>query len=448
MPKPKKHIKASRLNGAEAAAVVAVSDEVREAYQQASPLTLSAPIRFTVGRGASARQMRTLAHKSWQYVCRHFGDVRLDGRAGSYQQPTQDYGGLRSMMDIKPPLEPGQQTGLRFMGTPSYDKKGMSRQREAKSHRPYRELIHAVLQSTAGSCDFQLISPRVGFFYGVDTGWHSDANTRGAHPNALRTLDDGGALRIYKGVDFRCSLLNFREDVILPLDLNPYHFRYIQWDGAGSDGSAYIVTEPAQVFWEEVVAAGPKVIGSTGCCIISMKHGNILTVPLDYRDIRTRDLDLAPFHELLSHAKAHPLTPPADDYEVIGQSPDKWHVFYGWRNAHCWEGNSYVRRVHIIGCPYRQNGSGQNRVVACSEEGLAVPIHPKRAAILALRPGDWISINGSLELAEVFRVEDALHLSDIRVQVRYELIDGDSHFVDEWLGLKDWEVDRVPGMRA
>lgn len=77
-----------------------------------------------------------------------------------------------------------------------------------------------------------------------------------------------------------------------------------------------------------------------------------------------------------------------------------------------------------------------------------MPIHPKRAAILALRPGDWISINGSLELAEVFRVEDALHLSDIRVHVRYELMDGDSHFVDEWLGLKDWEVDRVPGMRA
>ena len=157
--------------GMHASHVVAVSDEVREAYQKASPLTLSAPIRFTVGRGASAREMRTLAHKAWQYVCQHFSDVRLDGRAGSYQQPTQDYGGLRSMMDIRPQLEPGQQTGLRFVGTPSYDKKGMSRQREPKSHKAYRELIHAVLQSTSGVlCDFQLISPGVGFFYGVDTG--------------------------------------------------------------------------------------------------------------------------------------------------------------------------------------------------------------------------------------------------------------------------------------
>ena len=64
--------------------------------------------------------------------------------AGSdLHEPTEDYGGLRAMMTIIPKEEAGQPTGFKFMGTSSYDKRGKSKQHEAITHKPHRELLQA-----------------------------------------------------------------------------------------------------------------------------------------------------------------------------------------------------------------------------------------------------------------------------------------------------------------
>ena len=64
------------------------------------------------------------------------------------------------------------------------------------THKPYRELLQAVFNSLVETPEMVLTDPRAGFFNCVDTGWHTDANTRGSHPNAVRLLDAGGFIRI------------------------------------------------------------------------------------------------------------------------------------------------------------------------------------------------------------------------------------------------------------
>ena len=104
------------------------------------------------------------------------------------------------------------------------------------------------------------------------------------------------------------------------------------------------------------------------------------------------------------------------------------------------------RRVHVIGCPYRQNGTGQNRSVSGKVERPPKPIPPARAAIRNLKPGDWIEIYpghwNKEALVQVIEVQDALHLCDMRVKVREgEVVDdGNSEFMYLWLGLIPWSV--------
>ena len=57
-------------------------------------------------------------------------------RQKNLHEPTEDYGGLQAMMTIIPKEEAGQPTGFKFMGTPSYDKRGKSKQHEAVTHKP------------------------------------------------------------------------------------------------------------------------------------------------------------------------------------------------------------------------------------------------------------------------------------------------------------------------
>ena len=211
MPRVKKHIVGARANGSKGAAALAVPPELHEVYRSAPPLTLQAPDRFNFDRGQNAQDMMLTARREWDYVFDNFDNVRLNCTEGAYLVPEDDYGGLRAICTFLP----GERnTGLRFMGTPSYDKEGHSKQHEAKTHKPHRRIIQAVCASLKTEPRMQLIMPRVGFFKGVITGYHTDANPRGAHPNAMRPLDPGGGLWIYYGLDFRCSMIRFRGDFV------------------------------------------------------------------------------------------------------------------------------------------------------------------------------------------------------------------------------------------
>ena len=443
MPKLARHKRTARDNGKCAAPIHMVTEEDRHTFSEAEPLTLKAPARFTVDRGKHAAEMKQVARRSWRYFVDNYSEVRLDARHGDYNDPDNDYGAIRARMDM---VEAGPEfkgkVGLRFMGTSSYDKKGKSRQHEAASHAEHRTLIAMAFASLASSPTMVLIHPRLGIMRGGTAKWHTDPNPRGAHPNAVRPVGTGFGILIYRAVDFRCSFVWFHNNWVIPLDLSPFYFRYVWLDPESQkEGSAMIVQVDASRFWEEVVHSpdGPIVLGSMGCSIVSLDKGFLLTCPLDYTDIRERkqDLDVTSIEAALATAGHNPITPPSATWEVVGNNPDRWDVFYGWRNPHCSFGDPMVARAHVTNCPYRQNGTGQNRKVSGTVAHALKPINPVRASILRLKPGMVILVEG-VE-AEVVEVLDALDLYDMHVSVRYEGQEGHSYVAHERLACKEWE---------
>jgi hypothetical protein len=165
----------------------------------------------------------------------------------------------------------------------------------------------------------------------------------------MRCLDEGGGLMIYLGVDFHCSLLWFNEQWVIPWDLNPMDFRYMAWD---DDGDAAIHVTPVDDFWSQVVAApdGPIMGGSLEVAVIDLKSGVAKCVPLDYTQLvaSSKDLGSISYEEATAQAAANPFIPPSQLWQVIGTDPGKWEVFFGWKNAHAWVGDPWVRRVHIL----------------------------------------------------------------------------------------------------
>ena len=81
------------------------------------------------------------------------------------------------------------------MGTKSYDKKGSAKSTLGVSTRPHTTFLQNLFYLLAAMSDMVLINPRAGIMRGLKSNMHTDANTRGAHPNAMRCLDAGGGLR-------------------------------------------------------------------------------------------------------------------------------------------------------------------------------------------------------------------------------------------------------------
>ena len=443
--------KANRINAAESAKVVRVTDADRKTFATAPALTLKAPRRYQCDRGSTCRQMKLAAHNGWRYVMAHFDDVRLDNKAGSYVDALEDYGSFKAKLTFD---RDAVKHGVRFMGTPFYDKKSRRRESDLKSNIPHREFIQAVFTSLATTFAMQLINPRVGLFQGASTAWHVDSNPRGAHPNALRPLERGFGVELYNGVQFRCSLLLWKDTYIIPLDLNPISFRYIWWPGSsagggGGNGGAEIYTADPSEFWDGIVAAGPVVVGSLLCSVINFQAGTPLTCPLDHTDIRTctAELDALSFEKALSTARANPIPPPTELWTVIGDDPDRWDVFYAWRNPHRSVGNGAVRRVHVFSAALRQNPVGQFRSVPAGPP-VERPIDPKRAEILALQLDDLIQIRGARGVPRrglVIRVQDALEVCDMIVTVLYEDEEGCMCIErPEHLGWMQWERVALP----
>jgi hypothetical protein len=335
-----------------------------------------------------------------------------------------------------------------YTGTRSYDKKTISKQTLPLSHRPYTDVIAAVLKSLLFTPNMVLIQPRIGAFVGVETDWHTDANTRGAHPNAMRPLDVGGGCLLYMGCPFRCSRIHFDGLKVITLDLSPLSFRYVHWE----EGSAYIQEVEASRFWSEVVWApgGPRVIGSIGCCILSMKKGVPLTCPLDYTDIRPTSSDLDPLteEEAYAYAESHPFVPPECLWKLVGADPQSWCVWYGWMNPHCYVGDPWARRIHVTGFPLRQNGSGQNRAAPeAPPQPTPFDGNQMETRIRMLRPGDVLEVKwakGQSQVGMVQSVEDALEAGDMRVLMEYDICPSPgttgTFTLTEHLAYKEWKV--------
>ena len=425
-----------------ARAALTVTEEECEMHSNAEPLTLRAPLPLYVEREPEPQRNKCKARAAWRFVVDNFHRFPMSAEEGDASRPTKDYGGLRAIMKFpEKPLTRTRSYGLVFQGAKSYAKRGISKHTLPKSARKLSDLMGAVIKSLMDTPTMVCIDSRVGAFEGVTSGWHTDANPRGAHPNAMRPIDKGGGVVVYRGCPFRCTLVLFRGTPIIPLDLNPMDFRYMVW----RTSKATIETKDAACFWSEVVHAsgGPVVLGYIGGSVLSMSKGHPLLCPLDYQDIRSTSKELVPLtlSNALISATLHPFTPPSTLWELVGADTNKWSVFYGWRDPHCTIGDPWVRRLHVISCPLRQNGSGQNRR-APPQAPKPIKVDPELQRILALKPGWMIDVIGRSGPGQVVNVEPALEAHDVKVKVLYEAENGAYAVVSERLAGKVWtELD-------
>ena len=234
MPKRNRQARASKRNGQNSAAGQLVSEADRNALQMMPKLTLQTESTATVfrdiERAATVRKNRKIASDGWAYVLKYFHTIPLQHEEGDYDNAEGDYGGLRSRFDFGSDPEDGDYWGLKFMGTKSYDKKNVSKKTLGVSTKPHTTFLQQLFFSLAATEDMLLINPRAGLMRGLKSNRHTDANTRGSHPNAMRCLDAGGGLLLDKRISFRCSLVNWKGATVLPLDLNTVHFRWVEWD--------------------------------------------------------------------------------------------------------------------------------------------------------------------------------------------------------------------------
>ena len=466
MPKKNRQARASKSNGQNSAAGQLVSEEDRNALQMMPQLTMvtasTATVFKDIERAATVRQNRQWASAGWAYVMAHFHEIPLRHEEGEYDNASGDYGALRSRFIFESQPEDGDSYGLKFLGTKSYDKKGSAKSTLGVSTRPHTTFLQNLFLSLAATSDMVLINPRAGVMRGLKSNWHTDANTRGAHPNAMRCLDAGGGLHIDRRISFRCSLVYWKGAIILPLDLNPVHFRWVEWDAKEvprievhpSQPTIFPTLTPAppppqtlgaDVYWAALEASEFETIGCIGGSLITMGGGFIYMAPMNYMIVCDTKANLIPltFQEALSKAEAEPIPPEHGPPQLVGDDPTSWFVFFGWRYPHEWVGNPWIRRAHVTGCPYRQNGTGQNRRAGGGEEEGEERRHPSiplwRLELEQLQVGCTVSVKwkcGNWWLGEVMSVDTALYATDVGVHILYE--DGVQRC--EPLMVMEWEV--------
>ena len=193
MPRKKKHVKSAQANGMTSGTATRVSQQEREELAAMPELTVatlsSATVFSPIERAETVRENRRIAKSGWQYVMDNFHTIPLVHVEGNYSRSTRDYGGLRSRITFEKGSPDGLPYGLKFMGTKSYDKKGVSKRTLGSSTQPYATFLQHLFLSAAATPGMVLINPRMGAMRGLTSGFHTDANTRGAHPNAMRCLE-------------------------------------------------------------------------------------------------------------------------------------------------------------------------------------------------------------------------------------------------------------------
>ena len=367
MPRPKKlngHLQKVRQK---ASAVLKVPTEVKAGLAAAPPLTLQAPQKLTATRGATPQRCQIDSARSWNYVLDNFSAFQLQHDEGTEANCESDYGGFRAKFSFaRGPTARDLPWGVVVRGTPAYDKaKRNNNEHICANSKEILSLLHAVFESLGVALDMQLIKPRVVALWGIAALWHTDTNPRGANPVACRPLDPDGGLLLCTAVPFRTCFIKLRGIWVIPLDLTPSSFRVIR---ERVDGCAEIIPLSSRVFWEEVVhgcPGGPVVLGSFGASVISMHAGELCTCPLDHTDIRSgkkgAELDRVSMSAAFERAACNPIERDSHVWRVICADPGKWDVWHGWKHPHMWIGDPWCRRLQVTGCPFRQNGAGQNR---------------------------------------------------------------------------------------
>jgi len=368
--KPKKA--SARKAAQKAGDVHAVSAEEREIQAAMPPLIVQGPSsqKAAMQRPDKPRTAKEVANRAWLQARETFDELPLVARKGDITQPEDDYGGLGASFTWAPDEDKPKhitKKGVLFRGYPACLKKGKSSEHVPKNSRPYMALLTSLITSMA-NVKFPAYWSRFSAHAGHGTGWHVDGNTRGAHPNAHRALDKGGWIRLCKAVHFRCSIILWKGTYLVPWGLDSESFRYMVWD---DEGRASIVPGTLAFFWE-LVADQSCTIGLLNVCLVDLCEGTAMACPLvDLSNpciLPETSSDLTPMDlsTLMEQAQSNPKEDSCT-YEDVGMD-GQWAVWFGWRFAHTWCGEPWVRRYHIFGCPLRNVPMGQVRKVKVAKD--------------------------------------------------------------------------------
>ena len=195
---------------------------------------------------------------------------------------------------------------------------------------------------------------------------HVDNNTRGSNQTAMRTLDPGGGLLICKAILFRTSLVWLCGQLVVPWGLDSMVFRFMRWD---HEGAATIEELPVVAFYALVEDYREANYGNLDVCLLDLKGGVAMASPNhtvgEATALPSVASDLMPvsFDQLVAQAQAATPLHPSPLWEAVGFNQE-WAVFYGWKYAHCWIGDPWIRRYHLFGCALRNVPMGQVRHVS------------------------------------------------------------------------------------
>ena len=367
MPRVSPKKATARMAASKAGDVHAVSTEERAVQAAMPPLIMQGPSsqQAAVQRPEKPRRAKEVANRAWHEARELFNGLPLAARKGAINKPESDYGGLGESFKWAPPEDKPEhvtRAGVLFRGLPACDKAGKSSEHVPENSRAHMTLLTALLTSMA-NVKFTSYWSRFSAHAGHSTGWHSDGNTRGAHPNAHRALDEGGWIRLCKAVHFRCSIILWKGTYLVPWGLDCESFRYMVWD---EEGRASIVSGSLDLFWQ-LVADQSCTIGLLNVCLVDLSQGMARACPLvDLSNpcvLPEASSNLTPmdFDTLMQQAHSNPREE-SSTYEDLGMDGE-WAVWFGWRFAHKWCGEPWVRRFHIFGCPLRNVPMGQVRRV-------------------------------------------------------------------------------------
>ena len=339
MPRKGKQAKHLVKAGAKAAEVNRVTDADRAKQAGLPPLVAQGPKYLKEGavRPEKPRTAREQANAAWRKAVDMFDQVPLTAKEGSLDKPTNDYGGLTYHFDFD--LEQGvtsgkgsdhKKVGAVFRGVPACKKRGQSVEHVPKNAKSFMSLLIALLTSCA-DVPFSGYFSRFSAIFGARTKWHTDSNTRGSQANAMRCLQPNrGGILLFKRISFRCSMIWFKEQIVVPWSLDSSIFRFMCWD---SDGKAWIDFVAADEFWKLARGVDPT-IGLLEYCLINLSQGQatgcILVGEDCCKELPEKSMELTGFSFAELHAQAlqHPLPSDQPIYETHGFD-GKWSIWFG-----------------------------------------------------------------------------------------------------------------------
>jgi hypothetical protein len=169
----------------------------------------------------------------------------------------------------------------------------------------------------------------------------------------------GFSLRIRNFPNFKSSVVKYKNQIFIPQSYGSGNFVMIGL----KDGKPHFYKFPPAAI-EELAPVGDL----NDYMIIGIKEGKLQILPWKY-DIywTSEDLPLKCIADVLKDAQLTGHTPPKKQFEYF-HSTNKWLMFYGWRNLHCWlPGTNYLcRRIHIFYRAIREETPAARTKDGCS----------------------------------------------------------------------------------